>query len=319
MEMFRSILALLLAAQLPASFQIPTMGYFFDADSRSIRTIAGIPGNARLDAPLALSMSVEKAALLPDQWHAIVASADLDGVVVVDLRELKTLPISGTSSSVSEIRVSPGGSTAALFYAAARKVVVVSGLPDMPVNQATIDISVPSGTLKQFAVADDGTTLLSFTSPDAEQLYRWSEVAGLQYVANTSRISSMTFLGPDAVYADAGSDQAFRIPNVRETSVPTLVADSGDGVSNPVAVYGSVRNEILIGNAGGLLLVLNASGHPIRSFHCHCEITTFAPLAKSALLLTDRIDQPLYVLDSSNDQVFFIPALRKDVEPGAGQ
>src|SRR6187399_1097811 len=160
MEMFRSILALLLAAQLPASFQIPTMGYFFDADSRSIRTIAGIPGNARLDAPLALSMSVEKAALLPDQWHAIVASADLDGVVVVDLRELKTLPISGTSSSVSEIRVSPGGSTAALFYATARKVVVVSGLPDMPVNQATIDISVPSGTLKQFAVADDGTTLL---------------------------------------------------------------------------------------------------------------------------------------------------------------
>jgi hypothetical protein len=127
----------------------------------------------------------------------------------------------------------------------------------------------------------------------------------------------MAFLGDDAVYLDVGSNQALLVRNVRDQAVPAVIADSGDGLSGPVAVYFSIRSEIYVGNSDGGILVLDSTGHFLRRTRCNCAITAMAPLAKSAVRLTDRIDQPIYVLDGSiADQILFIPALPAEAAQG---
>lgn len=297
------------------------MGYLFDASSRSIRPIVGIPGSSSLGAPLALPISIDKIAILSDQQHAIVGSPVDTDALVLDLKELRTLPINGaSSSSITEIRTSPGGSVAGLFYAAAKRIVIVGGLPDTPVVRATIDISFVKDPLRRFAIADDATALLDFSSDEQDTLYSWSVSAGPRYVSRASRISDMTFLGDDAVYLDAGNQQALLIRNVREQVAPAVIADSGDGLSDPVAVFVSARSEIYIGDSEGGILVLDSTGHLLRRTRCNCAITTMTPLAKAALRLTDRIDHPIYVLDGSDaDRIVFIPALPSEEVQGGGQ
>jgi len=317
---FTLCVASIVFAQIPASLQTPMLGYVFDATARGIRPIVGIPGSSSLDELLPLGISVEKVAFLPDQWHAIVGSADTRDAAVVDLRSLKNVPISGASSSITEIRTSARGAVAALYYATAGRMVLVDGLPEAPVIRTTIDLSTVRGVLRRFAVSDDETSLLSFYSDEKENLYAWNASNGLRYVANATRISDMAFSGNDAIYLDLGSDQAFRIRNIRENAAPELLADSEIGLFQPAAVFVSGRGEIFIGNSDGGILVLDSTGLPLRKSRCRCTITAMEPLAKSALRLTERVDQPIYVLDGSDaDRIIFIPALPADAEHGAAQ
>ena len=89
-----------------------------------------------------------------------------------------------------------------------------------------------------------------------------------------------------------------------------LVADSKDGITQPGAIAVSSRNEIYIGVADAVL-VMDATGHRLRTAACGCTITTMMPLRDAAFQLTDRLDHPVWVLDTRTDpeRVLFIPAL----------
>jgi hypothetical protein len=315
---FTLCVASVVFAQIPASLQVPVLGYVYDATARGIRPIVGIPGSSSLDELLPLGMSVEKVAFLPDQWHAIVGSADALDAAVVDLRSLKSVPIPGASSSITEIRISARGAVAALYYAPVGRIVLVDGLPEAPVIRTTIDLSMVRGALRRFAVSDGESSLLSFYSDEKESLYAWNASSGLRYVANATRVSDIAFSGNDAIYLDSGSDQAFRIRNIPENAAPEILADSETGLLQPAAVFVSGQGEIFIGDSDGGILILDSIGLPLRKSRCQCTITAMEPLAKSTLRLTERIDQPIYVLDGSDaDRIIFIPALPADAEHGA--
>jgi hypothetical protein len=287
------------------------LGYLFDAENRGIRPLTGIPGSSTIGALIPLALTTETIAFLPDQRRAIVSSPERSETFVLDLRELTEVPIRGTSSSVTAIRPSPRGSAAALYYVAAKKVVVVTGIPEAPVIEATIDVSFSGEPLTQFAISNDATTaLLSFSSAEQDSVYAWTVSTGTRHVSTASRISDIKFLNEDAVVVDSGKNQALLIRNVREQAVPALIASAEDGLSQPVAAFISSRNEIYIGDFSGIVVVLDSTGHILRKADCSCTITTMTPLANSALRVTDRIDQPIYILDGSESGRFlFIPAL----------
>jgi hypothetical protein len=299
------------AAQIPASFQIPILGYVFDSEIRAIRPIAGIIGNSRIGAALPLTLEIDKVAFLPDHRHAIVGSNDNLEVLVLDLQGTKSVPIAGAPSSLTEIRMSPDGSAAALYYSTDKKVLVVVGLPTSPAIQATIDVSFAESPLRRFAVSNNGSVaLLHFSLPEQDSLYTWTVASGPRYLMAASRVSDMRFISDDAVILDSGNDQALLIRNVREQATPALIADSRDGLSDPIGIATSSRGEIYIGGSTGTILVLDSMGHILKAVHCGCAISTMTALANSAVLLTDRINQPLFVLDGSeSDQILFIPAL----------
>src|SRR5688572_19361295 len=110
-SVFRVSLAVLfgafsVAAQIPASFHVPILGYVFDGDSHNIRPIVGILGNSRIEAPLELGgLEIRQAAILTDQKHAIVSAADAAEALVLDLEEPgRSGAIFGAPSNFSALR-----------------------------------------------------------------------------------------------------------------------------------------------------------------------------------------------------------------------
>jgi hypothetical protein len=297
-----------------ASFEVPILGYLLDAGSGTVRPIAGIAGNARIDEPLALPFAIELAEFLPDHRHAIVSLRDSSNPVVLDLKTSTAVAVAGATPHMTSMQVSSNGKTAAFFYSDSKKLLIVGGLPDAPAVLASIDSSIATGVLTRFAVADDGNSaLLAFSlriEGQQDSLYSWTSAAGSRYIVSAEHISDIAILGDDGIVLDSTRDQVLWIRNIPGNAVATLSAASGDGLAHPVAVSTSGRNEVYVGDSDGGILILDSAGRIVRKTRCGCEITSMAPLANSAIRLTDRLDRPLLVLDPTDaDRVFFIPAL----------
>jgi hypothetical protein len=308
--------AVLLAGQIPASFRLPILGYVLDNELHAIRPIVGILGNSRIGAPIDLGLPVHDAAFLADQKHAIVVTPQAAEALVVDLEEpSRAVSIAGSTSSISMIRASADGKSAALYAPQRNQLLVVSGMPGTPAVSRTIDVSRDDAALKRFAISNDGTSaLLAFRGVEADMLYSWDSTTGLRFVTGASRISDIAFIGADAVVTDAGADQVFLIRGVRDQASPMLIADAKDGIKEPAAVSISIRNEIYIGSAD-TVLVMDANGHLLRRAGCGCTVTTMVPLRDAAIRLTDQLDLPVLVLDGRTDpeRVLFIPALSSEM------
>jgi hypothetical protein len=306
-------LALSAEAQINASFKVPILGYVVDKENPGIRPITGIAGSSRIDAPLPLPFAITQVAVLSDQRHAIVASADSAEVLILNLETLQFVPVPGASSLVTTIRSSADGFAAALYYASTRNIVVVTGAPNSPMVHATIDVSFSPDPLGRFAVSGDGSlALMAFSSAEQDHLYGWSSSGGMRHITIASRISDIRFMGEDAVVADSGLDQALLIRNVGNQAVPMLLAEARDGVSIPVAISTFNGNEIYIGNGGtGTVLVVSPSGHILREVSCRCTLTTMEPLGRTGLRLTDQLRRPIIMLDrgSTEEQILFVPGL----------
>jgi hypothetical protein len=293
------------------------VGYVFDRSGHAIRPIVGILGNSRIEAPIDLGLSVSDAAFLPDQKRAIVASAEVAEALVIDLEEpSRSLRIAGAPSSVSAMRMSRNGANAGFYYSENNQLLIINGLPTAPAVHHTVDVSFAGLPLTRFAVADDGAiALFAFHGEESDIVYSWTSSAGPRFVTTASRVADMIFMGVDALIADSGADQVVLIRNVRDQASPLLVADSRDGLSEPVALSVSSRNEIYIGTANEVL-VMDATGHMLRKTVCSCAVTAMAPLQESALRLTDQLDQPLFVLDGESvpERILFVPALSVETQ-----
>jgi len=299
------------AGQISASLRPPILGYVLDDNLHAIRPIVGILGSSRIEAPLDLGLSIREAAFLPDQEHAIVSSSNVADALVLDLEKpLDSRRLIGASSSVSLIRINRDGTSAGLYDAEKNRLLLVGGLPSAPVVRATIDLSFKDHFLRNYAISNDGTVaLLAFAEEEFDEVYSWTSSAGLRFVTNATKVSALAFIDDDAVLADA-ANQVFLLRSVQDQASPVLIADSQDGLDRPALLSISSRNEIYIGISSAVL-VLDATGHRLRSIECNCTITTMAPMREAAIRLTEGLDQPTFVLDGRRtpEQVLFIPAL----------
>jgi len=314
-------LAVSVRAQIPTSFQSPILGYFIDSNIGKIRPISGIPGSARIELPLTLPFTIRDGAILPDQQHAIITTTDQPGVFVVDLKSLTARAISGAPSSVSEIRISPDGSIAALFAAAESKMFVAIDLSGVATIRDILDVPFTGGSLREFAISNDGSVLLmDFASNDEENLYTWKASDPPRFVMRPAHVSNMSFRGDDAVILDSGANEALLIRNVRDQAEPIRIAGPGDGLDQPSALFVSNRGEIYIGSDLNTILRFDESGRLQWRTSCHCVLTTMAPLVGGWLRLTNRLDQPLIIFDGNRSgDVLFIPALPELSAHGSGR
>ena len=304
----------LLWGQIPGSLSVPILGYVLDTHLHAIRPLIGIPGSSRIDAPLPLGFAVDQAAFLPDRNYALVASGDIEEVVLVDLENpSRFTPITGASSSATTIRLSADGTKAVFHYEARQRLLVIHGLETAPSIAAIIDTGFAKSVLKRFAISNDGQfALLAFSGEESDVIYRWSATSGAQPISTASSVSDIAFVRDDAVIADSGADHVVMIRNVSGQATSLLVADRGNDIASPTAIAISSRSEIYIGNAGnGTIVVLESSGRVLRSLKCSCLITDVSPLLHSVFRLTSRVDLPLFILDGRNDieDIHFVPAV----------
>jgi hypothetical protein len=294
----------------------PVLG-FVTEQTTGLRPILGVPGAATLGQPIAVNTAIHNAALSPRRNYGL-ATAEPDGRVLL-LRNvdgvLSADPLAAVGSGVSRVALSPAGSAAALYSEAARRIQVLTGLPDAPEVSWSLAIESPPGAI---AVSDDARAVLtSAAEGDRHGVYLLTPEDGRRYLLSLQGRVAATFLYGrlDAVLAGAGLNRILLVRDVTGSSEVVPLADDRQGVSAPVAVAASEDNRrIFIANAdpGGVITIDVATGEA-TTIGCDCVPTGLEPLSgNSVFRLNEPGDGPLYVLDagSAAPRIVFVPAGR---------
>jgi hypothetical protein len=226
------------------------------------------------------------------------------------------VPIPGAPASPWSVASSRSVTTAALYYPAQQRVLIVTGLPASPKVAQIVDVSSINQDLVRMAVSDDGTLLVySVATNDRDSLYAWSSTSGHRLVSVADAVSDIAIApNGNAIVADGKAGEIFSISNPKGSAVrQTLNADKND-LTNPTGVTVSNAGLIYVANAGShSILTLDSSGRPLRAQSCSCAVTRFFPLKDSLYGLSDRTDSTLYLLEAgaASDRILFVP-------PGSG-
>jgi DNA-binding beta-propeller fold protein YncE len=169
--------------------------------------------------------------------------------------------------------------------------------------------------LTHVAVSDDGGLLVySIAETDRESLYVWTPSGSSRFVFSVSAVGDIAIAGNGAAYiTDRFANEFFVIADPRNSAIAQYLLGERDGVSKPTGIAISNGDTIYIANTGsGTVMTLDFGGHLLRTLQCDCRLSGLYPLRDSVFLLTDRLDQTIYLLATSlnGDQVSFVPAMR---------
>ena len=300
-----------------ATLSGPVLGYVFNVSEGKLRPLRGVAGNATIGDPEPFDFSISQSLML-DARHAVV-STDANP-------ELLAVGMESHPGSVAAIRNAPSGPTraigsvhgsaAAFYYAGSQRMVIVTGLPGNPVVSQSVDLSALNPpTLTHVAVSDDGGLLVySVAETDRESLYVWTpSAASSRFVFSVTAVGGIAIAGNGTTFVtDRGANEVFAIWDARNAVVSQYLLGERDGVSRPAAIAISKDNSIYIANTGSAtVMTLDISGHLQRTLQCDCRLSGLYPLRDSVFLLTDRLDQTIYLLamNLNGDQISFVPAM----------
>jgi hypothetical protein len=157
-------LAWSLCAQTPAANSGPTLGFVPGSAPWQLQPILGIPGAARLGAPLSLPNTITLLSVAPGQSYAVAIEGPNDPASLAVLRingVLRTAPVltplAGALAHPDLVAFSPTGQSLALYSQHANQVQVFTGLPASP--RIASQISNIDSAVK-LAVSDDAQVIL---------------------------------------------------------------------------------------------------------------------------------------------------------------
>jgi DNA-binding beta-propeller fold protein YncE len=141
----------------------PSLGFVFDGQAGRMRQLNGIPGAAVLGQARQDGPQLAGAAVAPDGEFAVARLAD-SGEAVLWTAAAGVRRLAGVDAAPSRIVLSPTGTSVAFYYAASRRVAVVTGLPASPSAPHEYSLVPLRSALGTLAVSDDGAVLLGAES-----------------------------------------------------------------------------------------------------------------------------------------------------------
>ena len=272
------------AAEPAARLTTPVLGYVFDAGSKSLRPIAGIPGSASLEGALASATKLEIGFVSQNGAYAFAGT--LDGAVLINLRSQTSTEIQGAPADIALGAWSPDSRSVAIWTRSG-KLQVWSGFPESPALQFSADAENPAGV----AVADRGNLALF-----------WNE-AGLNAV--DAQGSRQVASGPIAAAAfRSGSTEWAAVTDsqlLRSNADPAMLE-----ISKAAAIaFGS--HSLLIGGENAIA-VIDDTG--TRTIACDCSVTALDRLAGTDVFRLTNLDAPslaIYDGDSAEARILYIP------------
>jgi hypothetical protein len=291
----------------------PILGYVFDDNVGKLRPVRGIPGRATIGPPIDLAMSP----VLPLDARHIIASSE-HSLSVLDLAAdpVASLALPEIPGNPSKATASTQATAAAFYYKDLSEVIIVAGLPTEPRVYRHAGLSNLAGPLTHMAVSNDGTLLVfSLRESEGEIVIRWTASSDLvPFLTRTAAVGGLGITeSKTAVVADRELNEIVIFQDAERAAARQLLADARDGVSTPVGVAVSPGNQIHIVNAGsGTVHTFNANGRMTGSQQCNCSLSGANALRATLFRLTDRIDQPLLLLEvsSTGQNIVFVPPPR---------
>jgi len=279
----------------------------FDRNLGKLRPVRGILGSATIGAPMESSLTISQVFPLGSR-HAIASTNGNSELVVLTLDAAQsTTAMPGIPANPTRGAGSQQGPAAALYYAEAQEVRIVTGLPQEPSQAAIVHLDKP---VTQMGVNNDGTILVfAVTEGEGQAIYSWTASSGgARFLTSAISVSSIAISrNSDAIVSDRGANEVFAIWDVAGGAVRRLLAGIEDGVLNPVGV-GLSSNRTYVANAGSVL-VLDPNGRVLKKHPCNCTISGVYPFRDLVFRLTDGIAQTSYLLDatSADERILFVP------------
>ncbi len=331
--------AILLGAQTPVGG--PSFGFIFDASSRALRPILGIPGASIFGDPVP-SGPLTTAALSLRQSVAIVNDGAWKALGLTEAASTTTVLPDGLPAS-ARVEVSENGTAAAFYDKDHRVLSVVAGIGTPSMAARSIDLTALPGGIAVVAAADDGSLLVSASVPAGGEALVWMGQDGsTRQLASLQATASILLWnqGASALVVDRAANQIWKIQDPGGNAAITLLASDADGVSGPVgAALSADGNQLWIANAGtGAVLGIDLNSRAGVSLSCGFDLKALLPMADShvfslnqagnlnqpgrlnrAASLTDASglrragSGPLWILDTTpgaDPRVVFVPALQ---------
>jgi hypothetical protein len=276
----------------------PMIGYV--PEGAHIRPMYGLPAAGAIGAPFAAGRDFALSAAAPSQNFVLVTTADT-GEVMVYKPGSGLSTVSGASASPDALAISPGGTSAALWFPFTGKLEIVSGLPDSPAVR-TIDASFLNSSPLSIAVTDDGQWAAGLWAAGVYAFGPSNVVIPLQ---TDPGVVALSFFHNNHDLALATASRATTIADVGGATQMSMLYDYSALNLSPRAIAVSFDNRTaVVADSGGTLV--NLANATVSS--CGCSPTGLYGLGGALF----RLNAPsprheLKLFDAAQGSVLIVP------------
>jgi hypothetical protein len=301
----------------PGAVSGPTAGLVFDAASRAVRPILGVPGASLLGDPVIASDGLTEARISPRQDSALLITRDGAGFVRIDGGSATPLACEGLFAAPERVVYSPSGDAAALY--AAGRVQLVSGLPGAPKITGELKLLIAqrggsrfnrrSGAreIASFAVSDDGRFILAAGQGAIQVLGAGGENFTL---IPSAAGASVAFApgGHDAAVADPANLGVLWFGDVAGGAAQRRLAEpAAEAAAAAGLAFSSDGRKVYVAS-GRQVTAFDLTAGGQSSIACDFQPSGLYPMG-GFFRLNEPGAAPLWLLDArtSEPHVFFVP------------
>jgi sugar lactone lactonase YvrE len=302
-----------LAAQ-QGSLTGPVEAYTFDAPTRSLRAVIGLPGAASFGP--ALRDSLDFASVAPSQSYGIGFQRGQCLLISGLGSTLATRTLSGVEAQPEGIAWSGDGSHAVLYSLTGNWLQTLSGLPGAPAVGARIDGSTLGGALASVAADAQGKHIAAGISGDSGAVYQSSDGQTFTKLKPDTQPMALSFSSDDlTLYVLDGSVPEVIAVNLSSSGYQTIPLK---GLMHPIAIQAvetSQNTQLLYVAAASdrLLRILNiATQQIVTDVALSFQPTGLDQFGGNSFVVAARsqASNPLWLFTSSPEPAaYFVPAI----------
>ena len=292
-----ALAAVLLPAQESTRLTGPTSGLIFDAPTRAIRVVMGVPGAAYLGA--AVASDLDNGSVAPNGRLAVAVAAGAASLFNV------------ADSSLTSLGAGCDGVVGWSADSAAVALGCADGVRLYRLSSSGIDrLELATFAAKVSALAVDGSAVLAAA---ADGIYR-IEPGSARLLAAVPNAAGFALSGKTLYAVDRAAKSVIAVDNLATSAAMRLVAGAGQGLEDPIAVGVSADGARLYVADGGESKALRVFDAATAEMLSRVELD-FAPgrvdaLGNGLYLLKARQEaaDTVQVLDARQLAVYFVPA-----------
>jgi DNA-binding beta-propeller fold protein YncE len=283
------IFSIFLCGAVSAQVGGPLIGYV--PEGAHIRPMYGLAAAGAIGAALDAGRDFALSATAPSQTFVLVTTADT-GEVMVYKPGSGLSTVSGASASPDALAISPGGTSAALWFPFTGKLQIVTGLPDSAAVR-TIDASFLNASPLSMTVSDDGQWAAGL----------WA--AGVYAFGPSNVVVALAFFHNNHDLALATALRATQITEVGGATQTSVLYDYAALNLSPRAIAVSFDNRTAVVADGGGTLV-NLSSAAVSN--CGCSPTGLYGLGGALFRLNALSPRhELKLFDAAQGAVLIVP------------
>jgi hypothetical protein len=288
-------------------------------DGGRIRPVYGIPASAAVGDVVGAGEELSRAAASSVRDY-VLAWPTGTGVVALYQPATGWTPLDGAGIAPDSIVLSPGGSSAALWFSSINQVQIVTGLPQAP-SIRQLDASFLGAPPDALAISDDGAWLAgSWLAGSAPGVYAFGPDGGAARLPMEDRVTAIAFFAGSHDVAAAGNAGLERVSGIGSFATVSVLTPFADSSAPAAAVALTQDGRLMIAvDRSGLITTVAIESGAAATLDCGCSPAGLFAVGPSAFRLTDLENGAFRLFDAALGEVLLAPLALHPATEGAAQ